>query len=83
MKENLVYVVSIFLKHLGVMISDEYVVEKLKSNPYYPTLRCISDFFNEASIDFRILKLTRDELISTNMPCIIHIKDKRQRFLFF
>lgn len=82
MIDNVTFVTNKLLKNLGVRISLEYISERLKSNPSYPSIRSISDFLDEVSIDHRIVRLTQQVLVSTGGPFIAH-SEESGGFLYY
>ena len=82
MRDNVLYVTNELLKDLGVKLSSHYLSERLKTNPFYPSLRSVSDFLNELSVDHRIVRLTQEDLITAGGPFIAH-SDERGGFLTY
>lgn len=72
MNDNVTYVVNKFLRELGMKISIEYVAERLRSNPFHPSFRSISDFFREINVEHRVLRLSEEELVKVGLPFIAH-----------
>ncbi len=82
MDDNVSYVVGELCKELGVSISSDFLAERLRSNPFYPSFRAISDFFDENGVRHRVIKLTTEELIRTGGPFIAHTQE-RGGYLYF
>ena len=82
MIDNVTFVTNALLKNLGVRISLEYLSERLKSNPFYPTLRSVSDFLNEHSVNHRVVRLTQEDLIATGGSFIAH-SEESGGFLYY
>ncbi len=82
MDDNVSYVVGELCKELGVSISRDFLAERLRSNPFYPSFRAISDFLNETGVRHRVIKLTTEELIRTGGPFIAHTQE-RGGYMYF
>lgn len=82
MIDNVIFVTNELLKNLGLRISLDYISERLKSNPSYPSLRSISDFLDEVSIEHRVVSLTQQVLVSTGGPFIAH-SEESGGFLYY
>lgn len=82
MSDNVTYVVSELLKDLGVKVSHDYIYERLKSNPFYPSIRSVSDFLKELSVDHRVVKLSHIDLINAGMPFIAHSGERGGYFYY-
>jgi len=82
MDDNVSYVIGELYKELGVSISSDFLAERLRSNPFYPSFRAISDFLNETGVRHRIIKLTTEELIRAGGPFIAHTQE-RGGYMYF
>lgn len=76
MNDNVSYVTNEFCKALGLFISENYLVERLKSNPFYPSFRAVSDFLNEIGVENRVVKQTAEDLKRAGRPFIAHSRER-------
>lgn len=72
-EDNTVSVIQRAIKSFGINVTNDTIKVSLKSSPHYPSLRCITDAFNEWNIEHFPLKYTMDEIKSINSPYITHL----------
>jgi len=72
-EDNTVAVIQRAIKSFGINVTNDTIKVSLKSSPYYPSLRCITDAFNEWNIEHFPLKYTMDEIKSIKSPYITHL----------
>ncbi|MBE0423708.1 MAG: thioredoxin domain-containing protein [Lutibacter sp.] len=68
MKNQLVYLLSLFAKKNNILLDKEEVKIQLLSHPYYPSINSITDLFNHFSIDNLALKVDNNLEAYSQIP---------------
>lgn len=72
-EDNTVSVVQRAIRYYGVKVTNEAVMETLKSSSYYPSFRSICDAFKEWKIEHYPMKYNPNEISKLESPYITHL----------
>ncbi|MGE5458039.1 MAG: vitamin K epoxide reductase family protein [Methanococcaceae archaeon] len=72
-EDNTVSVIQRAIKSFGINITNDTIKVSLKSSPFYPSLRCITDAFSEWNIEHYPIKYSTDEIKNIKSPYIAHL----------
>lgn len=80
-EDNVISVIYRLVKEYKIKITKTTIIEYLKSDTNYPSLKSICDFFNEMNILNFALKIDESDLYIIDEPFIAHIKESGGKVL--
>ena len=64
------------LKSYGISITQRTIERDIAMHPCYPSVRCISDAFDEWKIKHIVVKISLEKLRALVIPVIVHLKKR-------
>ncbi|NJO92978.1 MAG: hypothetical protein HC831_31475 [Chloroflexia bacterium] len=82
LEDNTICVIQKVIQYYNIQVSNESIIEFLKSHPNYPSFKSICDAFNNWKIEHYPLRYNRKELRELQSPYIAHLNENGGLLVF-